>query len=930
MSYGDDARERVSQLSPKRLALLALELQDRLNTIELAAHEPIAIVGMACRLPGGLDRPEAFWRLLRDGGDAITEVPKERWDVDAYYDPDLTSPLTMNTRWGSFIHGVDGFDPEFFGISYREACAMDPQQRLLLEVSWEALERAGMSTAQIAGTDAGVFIGCASVDYYSLMRNPPTRGGSGVAMSIMANRLSYFFDLRGPSMTIDTACSSSLVAANLACQALRNGTIRMALVGGVNLILSPVTTISASQAGMMAPDGRCKTFDERANGYVRSEGCGVVVLKRLSDAVADRDHILAVIRGLAVNQDGRTGVITAPNGLAQQAVVRKALKDAGLDPAALTYIEAHGTGTALGDSIEVEALGKVFAARPGGPACALGSVKTNLGHTEAAAGVTGLIKLVLALQHREIPPVVHLQKQNPHIRLDDTPFYIPTSVSPWPSGAVPRAAGLSSFGVGGTNAHVIIEEAPPQPDVPREDRDGKRECLLPLSATNESSLRALARSYADHLVERPETSIADLCQVAGGGRAHFQHRLVLPVATVDDAIVPLCQFSEGGEAQGIKRGTVSAGRRPKMAFLFTGQGSQYAGMGRAFYEQQPVFREAIERCAEALRPHLPVPLSSIMFPAPGESPPIDETACTQPALFALGYALAELWKSWGVVPDVVMGHSVGEYTAACVAGVFSLEEGLSLIATRGRLMQELTRPGAMALVAADVERVERAIGDRKERVGIAAINGPNSVVVSGLPDDVGLVLRDLEDDYVFTTPLKVSQAFHSPLMSPVLEPFRQAAMRVQFEAPRIPMLSNLSGQAFGPGVIPDAAYWVEHIRAPVRFSEQVNTLASQGCDVFVELGPHDTLVKMARRCLSEAAGRGILPLTSLAPDGDVDRRFLEAIGELYVRGAQIDWRGMDPEQRCRRIPLPTYPFSRRRCWLEDHEMRPFPREELET
>ncbi len=928
MTNIDDAVERVSRLSPKRLALLAIELQERLSTLEQAGRERIAIVGLSCRFPGGVDDPASFWRLLRDGEDAITEVPKERWDVDAYYDPELASPLKMNTRWGGFIRGVDSFDPEFFGISYREACAMDPQQRLLLEVAWEAIEHAGLSPDQIAGTDTGVFIGSVAVDYYSLMRDPPTRGGSGVALSILANRLSYLFDLRGPSMTIDTACSSSLVAVDLACQSLRSGATHMALAGGVNLILSPITTISAAQAGMMSPDGRCKTFDARANGYVRSEGCGVVVLKRLTDALADGDHVLAVIRGSATNQDGRTGVLTAPSGLAQQTVIRRALAGAQIDPSEISYIEAHGTGTSLGDSIEVEALGKVFAARPSGTSCALGSVKTNLGHTEAAAGVAGIIKLVLALQHRTIPPVIHFQEQNPHTSLEGTPFFIPTEACQWPAGPRPRVAGLSSFGFGGTNVHMIIEEAPDRPTKPT--GEARRPWhMLPLTARSEDALRALTQRYVAHFSERADTPFAVACYVAGAGRKHFPHRLVVTATSAEEARDHLRRYLDGSSEHGVKRGTAPDGHRPKVAFLFAGQGSQYAGMGRLLYETEPVFKEVLDRCAEILRPLLPCPLLSVLFPTPDAPPDLEDTAYAQPALFAIEYALAELWRSRGVTPDVVMGHSVGEYVAACVAGVFALEDGLALIAARGRLMAELTRSGVMVLVTATEERVAEVIADRRHAVSIAAINGPRGVVISGDPTEVAAVQQVFEDEYVFTAPLKVTRAFHSPLMEPMIDAFRARAAEVRFEAPKIPMLSNVTGRLLDPGVIPDADYWCQHILAPVMFAAEVGALCALGCEVLLELGPHNTLVKAARRCLSEEASRSILSLASLAPSDDAARVQQEAIGALYLRGVPIDWQGMTPEYARVRAPLPTYPFERRRCWLHPDELRPFPREEAE-
>ncbi|WP_437786876.1 type I polyketide synthase [Sorangium sp. So ce1097] len=692
MSHFEETLERLSRLSPKRLALLAAEQQDRLNAVERAAREPVAIVGVGCRFPGKVDDPESFWRLLVEGRDAIIDVPPERWDVDAYYSPELMTRLSMSTRWGGFIERVDEFDPEFFSMSHSEACTTDPQQRLLLEVTWEALERAGLSATQLAGTETGVFVGASGADYFLMMKYPPPRGCLGVAMSILANRISHFFDFRGPSMMVDTACSSAAVAVDLACQALRSGTCQLAVAGGVNLISSPVATISASHAGMMSPDGRCKVFDERANGYVRSEGCGVVILKRLSDALASRDPIEAVILGSAVNQDGRTGIITAPNHAAQRAVIQQALRNAGRTPEDVTYIETHGTGTNLGDPIEVESLGHAFPARPDGKPCALGAVKANIGHTEAAAGMAGLIKLVLSLKHRVIPPVAHFRKLNPHISLEGTPFIIPTSAQPWSSDGTARVGGVSSFAFGGTNTHIVVEEAPPPEPSPSGGTLWTRH-LLPLSARREQALREMARRYAKHLADHPGLSFSDVCYTAATGRVHFRHRLVVNASTCEEAREQLLAYAERGQAPGVLG--AASGQRPKVAFLFAGSDSLYAGMGRALYESESVFRAALDRCGELLSSQLDRPLQS-MLSTEGAAAWKDEPAFAQPAVFALEHALSELWRSWGVVPDAVMGHGAGEYVAACLAGVISLEEGLALVAASGRLMQERTPPGAMA------------------------------------------------------------------------------------------------------------------------------------------------------------------------------------------------------------------------------------------
>ena len=883
--------------------------------------EPIAIVGMGCRFPGA-ESPEAFWQLLHDGVDAIREVPSDRWDVDAVYDPEPGTPGKMSTRWGGFLDQVDQFDPRFFGISPREASRMDPQQRLLLEVAWEALENAGQAPDRLAGSSTGVFVGVSSYDYSHLQFSDPERidayAGTGNAHSIVANRLSYLLDLRGPSIAVDTACSSSLVAVHLACQSLRSGESDLALAGGVNLILSPELTVTFSQARMMASDGRCKTFDARADGYVRGEGCGVVVLKRLSDALRDGDTILAVIRGSAINHDGRSNGLTAPNGLSQQAVIRQALENAGVAPAQITYVEAHGTGTSLGDPIEVQSLRAVLdEGRPPDQPYLVGSVKTNIGHLEAAAGVAGLIKVVLSLMHEEIPPHLHLEKVNPYISLNGSPLEIPTGRRPWPRGEKPRLAGVSSFGFGGTNAHIVLAEAPVLDTPEREEEQVERtHHLLVLSAKSETALQALAQRYADHLA-RTSDPVSDICFTASTGRAHFDHRLAVVTDTADTLHERLTSFAAGERPAGLVSGKVESRERPRIAFLFTGQGAQYPGMGRLLYETQPTFRATLDRCDDILRSRLERPLLSVLYPEQEDDPLLHQTAYTQPALFALEYALAELWRSWGVEPDVVMGHSVGEYVAACVAGVFDLEDGLTLIAERGRLMQALPQDGAMAAVFAPEEQIAAALEPYRDQVSIAAVNGPENTVISGAREAVQAVLETLRAAGVAAKPLTVSHAFHSPLMEPMLDDFEEEACRLHFEAPRIPLVSNLSGGILEPGLVPGATYWRRHVRQTVRFAAGMEAIA--GYDVFIEPGPRPTLLGMGRRCLPESRA---LWLPSLRAGQDDWQVLLGSLGALYVAGAEIDWDGFDRDYLRRRVSLPTYPFERRRYWLEPSERRP--------
>lgn len=689
----------MSQLSSSQRVLHALkEARAKLEEAQQAKGGPLAVIGIGCRFPGGADGPDAFWQLLQDGRDAITEVPADRWDVEAYYDPDPDAPGKTYTRHGGFLQQVDQFDPLFFNISPREAASMDPQQRLLLEVSWEALEHAGHAPGADART--GVFVGISSNDYGRLLlgtgdlTDADAYYHTGNALNAVAGRVSHALNLRGPSIAIDAACSSSLVAVHLAGLSLRARECDLALAGGVNLILSPEATVVVSRGRMLAPDGRCKTFDAAADGFVRGEGCGLVVLRRLSDAIAHGDNILAVIRGSAVSHDGHSSGFTVPNGSAHQALVRQALEAAKVDPREVGYVEAHGTGTALGDPVEVQALGAVFAEghsadRP----LLIGSVKTNIGHLEAAAGIAGLIKLVLTLQHREIPPHLHFREPNPRIPWDALPLSVPTERVPWASASGPRIGGVSSLGASGTNAHVVAAEAPARERAPAEAERPVH--LLSLSARTEGALRELASRYAGRLAASPELDTGDLCFTANTGRSHFAHRLCVPASSSAGMREALNAYAAGREATGVVTGVADNTKQPKIAFLFTGQGSQYVGMGRQLYETQPTFREALDRCDEILRAHLQQPLLEVLYPSSGHRSPLDETAYTQPALFSLEYALAELWQSWGVRPSVVMGHSVGEYTAACVAGVFSLEDGLRLIAERARLIQELPRNGEM-------------------------------------------------------------------------------------------------------------------------------------------------------------------------------------------------------------------------------------------
>lgn len=913
-------QENDNETSQLKRALAALkEMRSRLEAIEQARKEPIAIIGMSCRFPGGADDPDRYWQLLYNGVYTINEIPADRWDIQAFYDQDRNEPGKMATRRGSFLDRVDEFDPFFFGISPREVANMDPQQRLLLELSWEALENAGLPPDKIAGSQTGVFLGLSPGDYLRLVFADPRRvdaySGTGNNNGAAAGRLSYQLGLHGPSFTIDTACSSSLVALHLARQSLLARECDMALVASANLVLAPGLHIAFSKANMLSSGGLCKTFDEGADGYVRGEGGGMIIIKRLSTALADGDNILALIRGSAVNQDGRSNGLTAPNGLAQEACVRTALSNSGIRPEQVSYVEAHGTGTSLGDPIEVMGLSAVFSEdrSPDNPLL-IGSVKTNIGHLEPASGLAGLIKVILSMQHQELPPHLHLKTPNPHIPWDGLSFKIPTEPTSWPAGNEPRIAGISSYGFGGTNAHVILEEPPSLPVETASVEPERPLHLLTLSARNEEALMALADRYGQYMTTHPDVSLADIGFTASTGRTHFTHRLALVAETTEQAQNKLAAFFAGQWLPGVVSGVAETTEPPAVAFLFTGQGSQYAGMGRQLYETQPVFRNALDQCDELLRPYLEQPLLSVIYPEADTPALLDETAYTQPALFSLEYALAELWRSWGIEPAAVMGHSVGEYVAACLAGVFTLEDGLKLIAERGRLMQALPKDGTMASVQASEADVLAILAPYAASVSIAAINGPQSIVLSGERGAIEALLEQFKAKGVKSKALVVSHAFHSPLMEPILDRFEQFARQITFNAPRLPLISNVTGRMIEVDEIPGPTYWREHIREAVRFADAMVTLHEYNYKLFLEVGPSPTLLAMGRRCIPEEAG---VWLPSLRQGRDDWQQLLTSLGTLYTHGAAVDGDGFDRGYSRQRVMLPTYPFQRQRYWYRD-------------
>ena len=889
--------------------------------------DQIAVIGIGCRFPGA-DSPDQFWQLICEGVDAVTEVPGDRWDIDRYYDPQPGKPGKMNTRWGGFLRQIDEFDPQFFGIAPREAVYMDPQQRLLLEVAWEALEQAGLVPEQLARSQTGVFVGLSSNDYQQVLQGNGRLSdinaylGTGNAASIAANRLSYFFDFRGPSLAVDTACSSSLVAVHMACQSLRSGETDLALAGGANLLLRPEMTMIFSQAQMMAPDGRCKTFDARANGYVRGEGCGVVVLKPLAAAQAAGDRILATICGSAINQDGRSNGITAPNGPAQEAVLRRAIASAQVTPADIGYVELHGTGTSLGDPIEAAALGNVLAeGRPVGDRCRVGSVKTNIGHLEAAAGIAGLIKVVLMLQHQQIPASLHFESPNPYIPLDKLPLKVQTTLSAWPPSASPFA-GVSSFGFGGTNAHVILAPAPaatlataPVADSPSTPESTESIAdvayLLPLSAKNPAALPSLAQAYAEVVSQIPTLAALDLCHAASLRRSHHDHRLSVIFHTLAELTAQLQGFAQGEVPEGLMLGRRKRNRPPKLAFVFAGQGPQWWGMGRELWQQEPIFRATLEACDAELKVYADWSLVAELL-APEAQSRLDETEIAQPTLFALQIALVDLWRSWGIQPSSVVGHSLGEVAAAYVAGALTLAQAIQVVYHRGRLMQQSTGQGSMAAVELPAAEAEKLVLPLGGWLTVAAINSPTSVVLSGNSTALENLLETLSGLNIFTQLLPVNYAFHSPQMEPFQTELTQVLQGLQPQPVSLPLFSTVTGQAIA-GEALDAQHWGRTIREPVQFAPAIAQLIADQHTIFLEIGPHPVLAGYIAKSLQAAGQTGVI-LPSLRRQAAERATMLGSLGTLYTQGCCVDWHALYPEGQW--VTLPTYPWQRSRYWME--------------
>ncbi|WP_232001200.1 type I polyketide synthase, partial [Mycobacterium sp. 1165178.9] len=893
----------------KRLTADLRRTRRRVAELEGQLSEPVAVVGMACRYAGGVESPEDLWQLVIEGRDTVSDFPADRgWDVDGLYDPDPDAKGKMYTRQGSFLRDAGDFDAGFFGIGPSEALAMDPQQRMMLEICWEALERTGIDPFTLRGSATGVFAGVIHAGYGGEVKGELEGYGlTGSTLSVTSGRVSYVLGLEGPAVSVDTACSSSLVSMHLAAQSLRSGECDLALAGGVTVMATPAAFVEFSRQRALAPDGRCKVYAGAADGTSWSEGAGVLVLERLADARRLGHPVLAVLRGTAVNQDGASNGLTAPNGPSQQRVIRAALANAGLAAADVDVVEGHGTGTVLGDPIEAQALLATYGQdRPADRPLWLGSIKSNIGHTSAAAGVAGVIKMVQAIRHGVMPKTLHVDIPSPHVDWSAGAVSLLTEPQPWPDHGGIRRAGVSSFGISGTNAHVIVEQPPVPLDSEPEPVAATPNPVTPwvVSARSPEALAGQAQRLLDRLDADEGVRPVDVGWSLATTRAAFEHRAVLVGADREALAAGLAGLASGRPEPDVLVGrTRSEGKR---VFVFPGQGSQSLGMGSGLYERFPVFAQAFDEAVAAVDPHARLPLREVMW---GSDPELlQSTEFAQPALFALEIALAALWQSFGVTPDVVIGHSVGEIAAACVAGVLSLSDAARLVAARGRLMAGLPAGGVMVAVTVTEAEVAPLLNGA---VSIAAVNGPRSLVLSGAQDAVAAVADRLAAGGARVHRLAVSHAFHSPLMEPMMEDFAAVAAGVAAGEPRIALVSNVTGQLAGPdyGTV---GYWADHVRNPVRFVDGVQLAESLGAGVFLEVGPGAALTSAVEQSLTIDRATSVVTMAKGRPEVD---SLLRAAGQLFTAGVDLRWAAAFADSNAQRVELPTYAFVRRRFWL---------------
>src|SRR4051794_18432970 len=883
----------------------------------------IAIIGIGCRFPGGVNDAETFWKLLVERRDAVSEIPADRFSVERYYDREPAIPGKTFVKRGGFLDQIDKFDPQFFGISPREAPYVDPQHRLLLETAWEAIENAGIILDFEKGSDIGVYVGISHNDYQGLQSTAFDHFGiaphtaTGNAHSIAANRISYCLNLRGASIAMDTACSSALTAIHTACEHIWAGRGNTALAGGVTVMITLGGFIGFSQASMLSPDGRCAAFDASANGFVRGEGAGMVLLKRLSQAIADGDPIQGVIIGTAVNQDGHTNGISLPSAEAQSRLVQDACKDAGVAPAQIGFVEAHGTGTAVGDPIEAHALAEALCQDRSTP-LPIGSVKTNVGHLETAAGVAGLVKAMLVLQHREIPGNLHFSSPSPHIDFDKLKLRVPTESEPFPQTDGERLAGVNSFGFGGANAHVILSEPPPVPHAEHSDVWLERGWPVMLSARSEDALRGYAMKLASWLNERADLNgespvLPDLTYTLGDRRNHHQHRLTLVARSIPELIEELDAFAIKEDSVKVRTSfTPRPKSAPRVAFIMSGQGPQWWAMGRELMQHEPVFRRVIEQCDAALKGVAAFSLLEELGRSE-ETSQLHRTEIAQPAIFAMQVGLAELWKSWGVHPAAVVGHSVSEIAAACVAGLFSLEEGARITALRARFMEGCARGEGKMLAVGLGEEEARVLIDKHDRtVSIAAFNSPRSLTLAGPTQSIEAMFADLETQGVFARLVRVDHPFHHAMMQPAADALEEALTDLAPQPENIPLFSTITGTRLN-GDAGDATHWARGIRQPVQFAPAINALAEFGVDIWLELGAHPALAHSIQECLATRGGTKPVVISSVRREREHES-ILEAALDLHRAGVALNFEAMTPSRRL--LPLPAYAWDRDRWWNE--------------